>query len=115
MLFGSIQTGNYFFPSDEWSAISACAKDLIRHLLVREPRKRYTAADVLKHPWVCNPPAATPLATPHVLVRYADFSTLLIQYLNSCTFSSSHVCNCDFCGCSGYLVLMVASDDVLQK
>lgn len=69
MLFSSIQTGNYNFPEDEWTGISSSAKDLIRHLLVREPRKRYTAADVLKHPWVCNPPAATPLATPQILVR----------------------------------------------
>ncbi|XP_076463365.1 MAP kinase-interacting serine/threonine-protein kinase 1-like [Babylonia areolata] len=68
MLFNRIQDGNYYFPSLEWSSISSSAKDLIQHLLVREPRKRYSAADVLKHPWVCNPPAAA-LATPHILTR----------------------------------------------
>lgn len=72
-LFNRIQDGNYTFPSGEWSGITSSAKDLIRHLLVRNPRKRYSAADVLKHPWVCNPPAATPLATPHVLTRYAKY------------------------------------------
>lgn len=69
MLFSRIQDGHYCFPSEEWSSISSSAKDLIRHLLVREPRKRYSAADVLKHPWVCSPPSATQLATPHVLTR----------------------------------------------
>ncbi|XP_025109273.1 MAP kinase-interacting serine/threonine-protein kinase 1-like [Pomacea canaliculata] len=68
-LFNSIQEGQYVFPPTEWSSISFSAKDLICHLLVRNPRKRYSAADVLRHPWVCSPPAATPLATPHVLTR----------------------------------------------
>ncbi|KAH9496813.1 MAP kinase-interacting serine/threonine-protein kinase 1 [Bulinus truncatus] len=69
LLFNSIQDGVYEFPEPEWSCVSESAKDLIRHLLVRNPRKRYSAADVLKHPWVASPPAATPLATPHILTR----------------------------------------------
>lgn len=69
MLFNCIQDGHYCFPTMEWSCISSSAKDLIQHLLVREPRKRYTAADVLKHHWVSTPPSATPLATPHILTR----------------------------------------------
>ena len=71
MLFTSIQDGFYEFPDSEWSAISEDAKDLIRHLLVRDPRKRYSALEVLEHPWVRCPPAATPLATPRILTRYA--------------------------------------------
>ena len=70
MLFNRIQDGQYTFPTLEWSCISPPAKDLIKHLLVREPRKRYSAEDVLKHPWVCSPPEATPLATPHILTRW---------------------------------------------
>ncbi|KAK3756116.1 hypothetical protein RRG08_033001 [Elysia crispata] len=69
LLFNSIQDGMYEFPEDEWRCVSDNAKDLIRHLLVRNPRKRYSAADVLEHPWVTSPPAATPLATPHILTR----------------------------------------------
>uniref|UniRef100_A0A0B7B9H0 Protein kinase domain-containing protein n=1 Tax=Arion vulgaris TaxID=1028688 RepID=A0A0B7B9H0_9EUPU len=69
LLFNSIQESVYEFPEDEWSCVSESAKDLIRHLLVRNPRKRYSAADVLKHPWVTKPQAATPLATPQVLTR----------------------------------------------
>jgi MAP kinase interacting serine/threonine kinase len=69
LLFNSIQESVYEFPQEEWICVSENAKDLIRHLLVRNPRKRYSAADVLKHPWVTKPQAATPLATPHILTR----------------------------------------------
>ncbi|CAG5127861.1 unnamed protein product [Candidula unifasciata] len=69
LLFNSIQESVYEFPEIEWSCVSESAKDLIRHLLVRNPRKRYSAADVLKHPWVTKPQAATPLATPLILTR----------------------------------------------
>lgn len=69
MLFTSIQDGFYDFPEAEWSCVSEEAKDLIRHLLVREPSKRYVASEVLKHPWIVNPPEATPLATPRILTR----------------------------------------------
>lgn len=70
LLFNSIQEGVYEFPKEEWSCVSDSAKDLIRHLLVRNPRNRYSAADVLQHPWVAKPQAVTPLATPHILTRY---------------------------------------------
>lgn len=68
-LFTTIQDGFYEFPEAEWFNVSDEAKDLIRHLLVREPRKRYCAMEVLDHPWITSPPAATPLATPRVLTR----------------------------------------------
>lgn len=74
MLFTSIQDGFFEFPDSEWSTVSEDAKDLIRHLLVRDPRKRYSAQEVLEHPWVRYPPAATPLATPRILVRYVFHS-----------------------------------------
>ncbi|XP_067679424.1 MAP kinase-interacting serine/threonine-protein kinase 1-like isoform X2 [Haliotis asinina] len=69
MLFTRIQEGMFEFPESEFCEVSEQVRDLIRHLLVRDPRARYSAADVLKHPWVSQPPAATPLATPHVLTR----------------------------------------------
>jgi serine/threonine protein kinase len=70
MLFTTIQEGIYEFPEEEWSSVTEEAKDLIRNLLVREPSKRFSAAQVLKHPWITNPPEATPLATPRILTRY---------------------------------------------
>ncbi|GAB1610651.1 MAP kinase-interacting serine/threonine-protein kinase 1-like [Argonauta hians] len=68
-LFTRIQEGIYDFPDSEWRDISDEAKDLIQHLLVRDARSRYSAMDVLKDPWVIQPPAPTPLATPRILTR----------------------------------------------
>uniref|UniRef100_A0A9J8CC81 non-specific serine/threonine protein kinase n=3 Tax=Cyprinus carpio TaxID=7962 RepID=A0A9J8CC81_CYPCA len=51
-LFESIQEGKYEFPEKEWAHISSSAKDLISKLLVRDAKKRLSAAQVLQHPWV---------------------------------------------------------------
>ncbi|NXG66853.1 MKNK2 kinase, partial [Hemiprocne comata] len=52
MLFESIQEGKYEFPDKDWAHISFGAKDLISKLLVRDAKKRLSAAQVLEHPWV---------------------------------------------------------------
>ncbi|XP_064624538.1 MAP kinase-interacting serine/threonine-protein kinase 1-like isoform X2 [Lineus longissimus] len=69
MLFQRIRDGRLEFPIEEWQDISEAAKDLIFHLLQRDPNLRYSAADVLRHPWVTRDAAKTPLATPRVLMR----------------------------------------------
>ena len=51
-LYQQIKAGDYSFPSPYWTDISSSAKDLIRHLLCVDPLKRYSATDVLRHPWV---------------------------------------------------------------
>uniref|UniRef100_A0A8D0BHX0 non-specific serine/threonine protein kinase n=1 Tax=Salvator merianae TaxID=96440 RepID=A0A8D0BHX0_SALMN len=51
-LFQIIQIGHFEFLSPYWDNISAVAKDLISRLLVVDPPKRYTAQEVLQHPWV---------------------------------------------------------------
>jgi len=54
MLFSSIQSGEYDFPEETWSGISDEAKDLISHLLMRDRHMRYSAQQVLQHPWITN-------------------------------------------------------------
>ncbi|KAK6490533.1 serine/threonine-protein kinase DCLK3-like isoform X1 [Huso huso] len=51
-LFEIIQLGEYEFLSPYWDNISDGAKDLISKLLVVDEHKRYTAQQVLQHPWV---------------------------------------------------------------
>lgn len=58
MLFESIQEGKYEFPDKDWAHISFGAKDLISKLLVRDAKKRLSAAQVLEHPWVQGVSAA---------------------------------------------------------
>ncbi|XP_068089950.1 MAP kinase-interacting serine/threonine-protein kinase 2 isoform X2 [Hyperolius riggenbachi] len=52
MLFVSIQEGKYKFPDKDWAHISDGAKDLISKLLLRDAKKRLSAAQVLQHSWV---------------------------------------------------------------
>lgn len=69
MLFSRIQRGIYDFPEEEWGAISENAKDLIRHLLVKDVSSRYTVDDVLRHPWLQQEVPKTLLHTPNMLLR----------------------------------------------
>ncbi|XP_006869248.1 PREDICTED: serine/threonine-protein kinase DCLK3 [Chrysochloris asiatica] len=51
-LFNIIQLGHFEFLTPYWDNISEAAKDLVSHLLVVDPQKRYTAHQVLQHPWI---------------------------------------------------------------
>lgn len=68
-LFNCIQHGVYDFPEKDWQYISEDAKDLIRHLLVKDASQRYTAEMVLAHPWVQFGGPRTFLQTPKVIRR----------------------------------------------
>jgi calcium/calmodulin-dependent protein kinase I len=50
-LFKKIMACEYEF-GEGWENVSASAKDLIKHLLVKDPKKRYTATQSLNHPWL---------------------------------------------------------------
>ncbi|GAB4836209.1 Mitogen-activated protein kinase cpk1 [Ancistrocladus abbreviatus] len=51
-IFEQVLHGDLDFSSDPWPSISESAKDLVRRMLVRDPRKRPTAHEVLCHPWI---------------------------------------------------------------
>jgi tRNA A-37 threonylcarbamoyl transferase component Bud32 len=53
-LFRKIKLGRFSFPSPYWDGISEEAKDLIRNLLKVDPKERYTAEQLLAHPWISN-------------------------------------------------------------
>ena len=53
--------GRYNFPSPWWDNVSKEAKDLVQRLLVLDPQKRLTAAQVLKHTWITGGAADTDL------------------------------------------------------
>lgn len=48
----NIKAGKYSFPSPDWDNVSDQAKDLVRKMLTPDPKKRITAEEVLKHPWM---------------------------------------------------------------
>lgn len=51
-LFDLIRNAEFDFPDDPWAQISNEAKDLVRKLLVVEPKDRLPVKEVLEHPWV---------------------------------------------------------------
>ncbi|MBN3290057.1 KCC2D kinase, partial [Polypterus senegalus] len=53
-LYQQIKAGAYDFPSPEWDTVTPEAKDLINKMLTINPVKRITAAEALKHPWICQ-------------------------------------------------------------
>ena len=52
ILFQKILNLDYEFASPYWDEISDSAKDLIRHILCKNPAERYTADQILAHPWI---------------------------------------------------------------
>lgn len=64
-----IRTGQYDFPSPEWSNVSGEAKNLIKGMLSVDPNKRLTIEEVIKNNWISqytNVPQ-TPLHTNRIL------------------------------------------------
>lgn len=46
-IFDSILRGHLDFVSDPWPSISSSAKDLVKKMLVADPKSRLTAVEVL--------------------------------------------------------------------
>ncbi|KAL5661667.1 hypothetical protein ACJX0J_028792, partial [Zea mays] len=51
-IFEEVLHGRLDFDAEPWPSVSEGAKDLVRRMLIRDPRKRLTAHEVLRHPWV---------------------------------------------------------------
>ena len=60
-LFDQILHARYDFPSPWWDSISKEAKSLVQALLTLDPKKRMTADEVLKQPWVTGSASDAPL------------------------------------------------------
>ena len=50
----AIRRGHFHFSGPGWNGVSEEAKDFIKRLLRRDPRKRLTAEEALEHPWIWN-------------------------------------------------------------
>ncbi|KAG2926075.1 hypothetical protein PC129_g6789 [Phytophthora cactorum] len=54
VLFRLIKAGRYEFDSPYWDDVSAEAKDLISKMLILKPAERWTARQLLEHPWIAG-------------------------------------------------------------
>lgn len=69
-LFEYIKAGQYEFLSPYWDSVSSGAKDLVQRLLVVDRKKRYTAIDVLCHPWILTNGGTVHL--PHPIEQHSN-------------------------------------------
>ncbi|XP_028805795.1 calcium-dependent protein kinase 11-like [Neltuma alba] len=53
-IFRQILHGKLDLESDPWPSISESAKDLVKSMLERDPKKRISAHEVLCHPWIVD-------------------------------------------------------------
>ncbi|XP_043936049.1 calcium/calmodulin-dependent protein kinase type 1D-like [Protopterus annectens] len=53
-LFKQILNVEYEFDSPYWDDISESAKDFIRHMLEKDPERRYSCTQALEHPWIAG-------------------------------------------------------------
>jgi len=53
-IINRIIAGKYDFPSPYWNGIPTHCKEFIRKCLVVNPKRRATAAELLKHPWIIS-------------------------------------------------------------
>ncbi|CDW55756.1 calcium:calmodulin dependent protein kinase type [Trichuris trichiura] len=70
-LYAQIRAGCYEYPSPEWDTVTPEAKNLINSMLTVNPRKRITADQALKHPWIC----VNSIAFMHATLKYGVLAT----------------------------------------
>ena len=87
-IYSKIAQMKFTFPEQKWSSISKEAKDLITHMIAPEPQ-RYTAKQVIEHPWFKNassvPISATNFNTAFFIdyVRGSQLKKMSLLYIAS--------------------------------
>mmetsp|Transcript_12291 Transcript_12291/g.22016 ORF Transcript_12291/g.22016 Transcript_12291/m.22016 type:complete len:507 (-) Transcript_12291:2527-4047(-) len=76
-IFKSILSAPLDLRSDPWGRISGEAKDCVKRMLSRDPKKRLTADQVLNHPWMReNGAALDDPFIPEILTRMRTFTKM---------------------------------------
>ena len=60
-VFYKIQNAKFHFDHKEFQDVSDEVKDLIRKLLVVDPKRRLSAGDAMVHPWFTKAVSNTPI------------------------------------------------------
>eukprot|EP00088_Acartia_fossae_P010390 TRINITY_DN15170_c0_g1_i1.p1 TRINITY_DN15170_c0_g1~~TRINITY_DN15170_c0_g1_i1.p1 ORF type:complete len:784 (+),score=188.70 TRINITY_DN15170_c0_g1_i1:76-2427(+) len=63
-LFDQILSGLFEFNSPDWDPVSYPAKELISWSLVVDPLQRYSAKEILSHPWMLDRKSSSPNPLP---------------------------------------------------
>ncbi|KAL0407266.1 UNVERIFIED_CONTAM: Calcium-dependent protein kinase [Sesamum latifolium] len=74
-IFDAILKEEVDFDSQPWPSISHSAKDLVRKMLTKDPKKRITSTQVLEHPWIKGQASDKPIDSA-VLSRMKQFRAM---------------------------------------
>ena len=82
----SVKSCPLAFTDKVWNHVSHEAKDLISHLLDRDPSQRYSAEEVMKHPWLNmgSSPTTPAVIDPSQLKHYQNsvkFRRTVLKYM----------------------------------
>lgn len=90
-IFEKIKAGRWGFIGRNWASVSEGAKDLVKNMLVQDPKGRYTAEHVLNHPWIREHEFLSQAHMPDTLEDLAKFSArqkfkaaAMVSFLPSC-------------------------------
>ncbi|KAG9442871.1 hypothetical protein H6P81_018725 [Aristolochia fimbriata] len=75
-IFDAILEGDLDLRSPPWPQISESAKDLIRKMLIQDPKRRITAAEALQHPWLREDGASDKPIDSAVFTRMKQFRAM---------------------------------------
>lgn len=73
-LYRQIKAGKFEMPEEEWGSISKNAKDLIKQMLAVNPKRRISASDALRHPWLRPGAASGELLSDEALAAFSEFN-----------------------------------------
>jgi len=72
-IFQKIMQAKYSFPQKIFGTVSELAKDFISNIFVVDPKKRMTAADCLKHPWLAESLSHSDIPIPSFRLNISKF------------------------------------------
>ena len=73
-MFEALRNREADYSCPDWRTVSSSAKDLLHRMLLKDPAKRISAENVLRHPWIKHLAPAT--ASSHdASVNWTDSST----------------------------------------
>ena len=74
-LYRQIKAGKFDMPVEEWGHVSDNAKDLVRKMLQINPKKRITAHQALRHPWLRGE-ASSEIMPEETLKAFSDMNRI---------------------------------------
>ena len=80
VILDKVAAGKYAFDTDEWKPISEDAKNFIRKLLEYDPKKRISAEQAFKDPWIIQMVGNEDVDRPLAIQALSNLRTFCVSY-----------------------------------